>query len=46
MANPSLDEQKNSGIVQMFLAFGGALFGFLKKIGVVRTGGLVDTFDD
>ena len=37
MANPSLDEQKNSGIVQMFLAFGGAFFSFLKKIGVVRT---------
>jgi len=28
------------------LAFGGALFRFLKKIGVVRTGGMVDTFDD
>jgi len=46
MSNPSLDEQKNAGIIQMFLALGGELFAFLKKIGVVRTGVLVDTFDD
>jgi hypothetical protein len=32
--------------MQTVLAFGGALFRFLKKIGVVRTGGMVDTFDD
>jgi hypothetical protein len=46
MANSSGDGQKNSGIFQMLLGFGGGLFAFLKKIGVVRTGGMVDTFDD
>ena len=46
MAKSNVDGQKSSGVVQMFLAFGGAFFKFLKKIGVVRTGGMVDTFDD
>ena len=46
MAQQNVDGQKSSGIFQMFLAFGGGLFKFLKKIGVVRTGGMVDTFDD
>jgi len=46
MAYTNSDEQKNTGVLQMFLAFGGAFFKFLKKIGVVRTGGMVDTFDD
>ena len=46
MANPTGDVQKNSGIFQMFLAFCGGFFKFLKKTGVVRTGGMVDTFDD
>ena len=46
MANSNVDGQKNSGIFQMFLAFGGGLFRFLKKIGIVRTGGKVDTCDD
>ena len=46
MTNSQTDGQKNSGIFQVFLAFGGAFFAFLKKSGVVRTGGMVDTFDD
>ena len=46
MANTNVDGQENSGFFQMFLAFGGALFRFLKKIGVVRTGGMIDTWDD
>ena len=46
MLNSKEDGQKNSGVFQMFLGFGGAIFKFLKKIGVVRTGGLVDTIDD
>jgi hypothetical protein len=46
MADPSVEGQKSSGFFQMILAFGGGLFKFLKKIGVVRTGGMVDTFDD
>jgi hypothetical protein len=29
----------------MLLAFGGALLKFLRKVGVARTGGMVDTFD-
>ena len=45
MAN-AVDGQKNSGIFQLFLGFAGMLFKFLRKIGVVRTGGMVDTFDD
>ena len=46
MANSNVDGQKNSGVFQLFLAFGGALFKFLKKIGVARTGGMVNTWDD
>jgi len=46
MFNSNEDGQKNSGVFQVFLGFGGAIFRFLKKIGVVRTGGLVDTVDD
>ena len=46
MVQQNVDGQKNSGIFQMFLAFGGGLFKFLKMIGVVRTSGIVDTFDD
>jgi hypothetical protein len=46
MADPSVEGQKSSGFFQMILAFGGGLFKFLKKIGFVRTGGMVDTFDD
>ena len=48
MANSNVDAQKNSGILQMFLAFGGGLFRLLKKIGVVRAGrtDMIDTFDD
>ena len=46
MANSKVDGQKNSGVFQMLLAFGGGLFRFLNKIGIVRTGGTVDTWDD
>jgi hypothetical protein len=46
MANSNVDGQKNSGVFQMFPAFGGGLFRFLHKIGIVRTGGTVDTWDD
>ena len=46
MANSKVDGQKNSGVFQMFLAFGGGLFRFLNMIGIVRTGGKVDTRDD
>jgi hypothetical protein len=46
MAQTGIDNQKNSGIFQMFLAFGAKLFKFLGTIGVVRKGGMVDTWDD
>ena len=46
MSNSNVDGQKNSEVFQMFLAVLGGFFSFLKKIGVVRTGGMVDTFDD
>jgi len=46
MAQTKVDGQKNSGILQMFLAFGAKLFKFLGTIGVVRKGGMVDTWDD
>ena len=46
MAQTSTDGQKNSGIFQMFLAFGAKFFKFLGAIGVVRKGGMVDTWDD
>jgi hypothetical protein len=46
MAQTGVDNQKNSGIIQMFLAFGAKLFKFLGAIGVVRKGGMVDTWDD
>jgi len=48
MTNPNVDAQKNSGVLQMFLAIGGGLFRFLKKIGVIRAGrtDMIDTFDD
>jgi hypothetical protein len=46
MAQVSSDGQKNSGIFQMFLAIGAKLFKFLGAIGVVRKGGMVDTWDD
>ena len=46
MANSIVDGQKNSGVLQLILALGGSLFKFLKKIGVARTGGIVDTWDD
>lgn len=46
MAQTSFDDQKNSGVFQMFLALGAKLFKILGAIGVVRKGGMVDTFDD
>jgi len=46
MANSNVDGQKNSGVFQLLLPVGGALFKFLKKIGVARTKGMVDTWDD
>jgi len=46
MADTNPRGQMNSGIFQMFLAFGAKLFKFLGTIGVMRKGGLVDTWDD
>ena len=46
MAQTNSDDQKNSGVFQMFLAFGAKLFKFLGAIGVARKGGMVDTWDD
>jgi hypothetical protein len=46
MARRNADGHESKGIFQLFLALGGALFTFLKKIGVARTGGMVDTWDD
>lgn len=46
MANSNVDGHKNCGVLQKILALGCVFFSFLKKIGVARTGGMVDTFDD
>jgi hypothetical protein len=46
MPKTGVNGKKKSGVFYFFLAFGGALFTLLKKIGVTRTGGMVDTWDD
>ena len=46
MSDSNEHGQKNSGIFQLFLGFGAKLFKFLGAIGVVRKGGMVDTWDD
>jgi hypothetical protein len=38
--------QGKAGIVNLILAFGEKLWTMLKAVGIVRTGGMVDTFDD
>jgi hypothetical protein len=46
MENEFVDDQNSSLVIQMFQAFGGVFFKFLKKIGVARMEGVVDTWDD